>query len=107
MIAAVGVEWLDEPLVDGYGRVTLGRWGGWTIDVCPMLFNDRVVLTPEACPLVYDYGWCFPTGGYAVAAALAWDPATEGEPAGYIKAINPFDRSRYPGEVAGGDVFVG
>jgi hypothetical protein len=91
-------EWFDEPTVDGYGRITLGRWGGWTIDICPMLFNDRVVLTPEANPGVYDYGWCYPKGGAALLAALAWNPATEAEPAGYIKAVR--FNTRQPGEVA-------
>lgn len=79
------VEWLDEPEVDGYGRVTIGRWGGYCIDIVPMIFNDRLVMTPVATPDVYDHGWCYPQGAAAVAAALAWDPATEAEPVGYLK----------------------
>jgi hypothetical protein len=81
------VEWLQEPTTDAYGTVTIGSWGGWSIQICPMLFNDRLVLTPEACPLVYDYGWCYPKGGAAELAARAWDPATQAEPIGYIKAV--------------------
>jgi hypothetical protein len=81
------VAWLDEPVIDEYGTVTIGSWGGWLIQVCPMLFNDRLVLTPQDNPLVYDYGWCFPKGGAAVLAAMVWDPATQAEPVGYIKAV--------------------
>jgi hypothetical protein len=94
------VEWLEAPTVDGYGRVTLGRWGGYLIDVCPMLFGDRLVMTVESDPDVYDHGWCYPKGGAAVLAALAWDPATEAEPAGCIKrATSPVRRA---GETAAG-----
>jgi hypothetical protein len=82
------VEWLDEPRVDGYGRITLGRWGGWLIDVCPMIFNDRLVLTPEVDENFYDYGWCYPKGGAAIIAARAWNPQVEGEPVGFIKATH-------------------
>jgi hypothetical protein len=98
-----GVEWLDEPEIDGWGRITYGRWGGYTLDVCPMLFNDRVVMTPEAFQDVYDYGWCFPKGGAAELALRVWDPATEAEPAGYIKAVG--NRRRAAGDTAadGGD----
>lgn len=92
------IEWLDEPLIDGYGRITLGRYGGWTVDVLPtMLFNDRLVLTPENSPGTYDYGWCYQKGGAAFAAAFAWDPDVEGEPVGYIKAVGEF--TRQPGEI--------
>lgn len=85
------VEWI-EPTTDGYGRMTIGRWGGYLIDICPMLFGDRLVLTPESCTGVYDHAWCYPKGGAAVLAALAWNPATEAEPAGYIKRAKPGER---------------
>lgn len=94
------IDLLSEPATDGYGTVTVGRWGGWLVQVCPMLFNDRLVLTPETCPLVYDHGWCYPKGGAAFVAALVWDPAVEGEPAGFIKRATPGVRK--PGEEAGG-----
>jgi hypothetical protein len=88
-VPEAAIDLLDEPEVDGYGTVTLGRWGGWLVQICPMIFNDRLVLTPAVYPLIYDYGWCFPKGGAVYLAALAWNPATDGEPAGYIKAIHP------------------
>ncbi len=91
------VVWLDEPKVDEYRTVTLGSWGGWHIQIMPMIFNDRVVLVPENNPLMIDYGWCFPKGGAAAQAAYAWNPATQAEPAGYIKAVLP---GRKPGETA-------
>jgi hypothetical protein len=92
----MAIDWLDEPRVDDYGTVTLGRWGGWIIQVCPMLYSDRLVLTPERDTMVYDFGWCYPKGGAAHLAALAWDPETEGEPVGFIKAIHT--RTREPGQ---------
>lgn len=94
------VHWFNPPEVDGYGRITYGRWGGWFLDVCPMLFNDRLVLTPEDNTEVYDYGWCYPKGGAAYVALRAWDPATQGEPAGFIRAVGA-DR-RAAGETARG-----
>lgn len=93
------VEWFDTPPVDDYGTVTLGRWGGWLLQVLVMIFNDRLVLTPENDPMFHDYGWCFRKGGAASLAAYAWNPATEAEPAGYIKAVRP---GRKPGETAKG-----
>jgi hypothetical protein len=95
MMAAI--EWMT-PETDGYGRMTIGRWGGYFIDICPMLFNDRLVLTPEHDTDVYDYGWCYPKGNAAVLAAFDWDPETQAEPAGYIKRATPTVRT--PGETA-------
>lgn len=82
-----GIEFLDEPTADLYGTVTIGRWGGWLVQIVPMIFNDRLVLTPESLPEVYDHGWCFPKGGAAHLAAVAWNPAIEAEPVGFIKAV--------------------
>jgi hypothetical protein len=94
MTAATPIEWLAEARGDGYGR-----WGGWLIDICPMMFGDRLVLTPETCEHIYDYGWCYPKGGAALLAALAWDPEVEAEPGGYIKAIH-MDGPRRAGQRA-------
>lgn len=80
---------LTEPfVVDGYGTVTIGKWGGWLVQVVPMAFNNRLVLTPEVYPEVYDYGWCFDKGPAAYAAARVWDLEAEGEPPGYKKAAS-------------------
>lgn len=57
------------------------------IDIVPMIFNHRVVLTPKSFPLVYDAGWCYPSLLAAVAAVQVWDPAAEPEPVGYIKRV--------------------
>jgi hypothetical protein len=88
---------LASPRADAWGVVTIAEWGGYLVQVMPMLFNDRLVLTPETAPLGYDYGWCYPKGGAAHLAAAAWDPQNEGEPVGYIKAVT---RGRPPGETA-------
>ena len=88
-----GIEFLDERMIDRYGVVTLGTWGGYLIQIMPMIFNDRVVMTPALCADIYDYGWCYPKGGAAHHAVMAWNPATQAEPAGYIKAIAPGRRA--------------
>lgn len=84
--------------VDGYGTATVAKWGGYLVQVVPMIFNDRIVLTPEATPYVYDYGWCYDKGPAAILAVRAWDPETEAEPPGYKKAVVT---GRRAGEKAG------
>lgn len=56
------------------------------IEVVPMAFNDRIVMTPKSTPYTYDRYWCFDRGPAAVLAALAWDGATDTEPVGWIKS---------------------
>lgn len=80
--------WRKKVKVDDYMTVTLGTWGGYLIQVMPMLFNDRLVMTPQAAPMGYDYGWCFRKGGAAGLAALAWNPQAQAEPGGFVKRIN-------------------
>jgi hypothetical protein len=88
------MELLPQPFpVNEYGAVTVAHWGGWIVQVLPMLYNDRLVLTPEQHPLIYDYGWCYPKGPAAILAAHIWDPEMEAEPVGYIKAILPGRRA--------------
>ncbi len=68
------------------------------IDVVPMIFNHRVVLTPKAefdqgtgalRPLAgYDQGWCYPSFEAALDALAAWDWSLDGtEPPGYLKRV--------------------
>lgn len=90
------IKMRDNVEIDEYGTVTLGAWGGWLVQVMPMLFNDRLVLTPICRPNVYDYGWCFDKGGAAYLAAYVWDPDTQGEPDGFKKRIGV--NARRPGE---------
>lgn len=64
----------------------------WHVEICPMIFNYRVVLTPVDCLDTWEHGWCyFGTGAgslaKAVLAARAFDPETESAPAGYDKAL--------------------
>jgi hypothetical protein len=82
------MKMLDRPIIDAYGVMTVAEYGGWFVQIMPMIFNDRVVLAPIDRPMFLDYGWCFPKGGAAALAVRAWDPDTEAEPAGYIKAVN-------------------
>lgn len=84
------IRFRDEVIVDDYLTVTIGDWGGYLIQIMPMIFNDRLVMTPQSCPYTYDYGWCFPKGGAAGLSALAWDPEFEAEPVGFLKRITIF-----------------
>jgi hypothetical protein len=79
---------LDRPIVDSFGVVTVGEYGGWFVQIMAMIFNDRVVLAPMQDPHSLHYGWCFPKGGAAILAVMAWNPDDEAEPVGYIKAVN-------------------
>ncbi len=90
----------DQFIPDGYGTIRIGQYGGWWVEICPMLYNDRLVLTPESNPLVYDYGWCYDKGPQALIAAHCWDPHTHGEPPGFKKRVG--DHKRWPGETAKG-----
>jgi hypothetical protein len=81
------IDYYDEPVYDKWGTATAGEWGGYLIQVMPMIYNDRLVMTPKAHPFVYDYGWCYPKGPAALLAALTWDPDEFGEPHGFIKRI--------------------
>lgn len=83
---------------DDWGTMTIGRWGGYLLQIAPMAFNERIIMTPEDIPLVYDHGWCYDRGGLAFIALIGWDPAAEGEPAGYKKRATL--RQREPGETA-------
>lgn len=88
----------EEMTCDDYGTLTIGTWGGYLVQIMPMLFNDRLILTPQTATWGYDHGWCYPKGGAAFLAALVWDPATEAEPAGYKKRATAGERQ--PGEIA-------
>ncbi|MBF9135151.1 hypothetical protein I0C86_40445 [Plantactinospora sp. S1510] len=90
------IEFFDQPVLGEDGLVTLGRWGGWLVQVMPMLYNDRLILTPQSFQSVYDFGWCYPKGGAAELAARVWDPEVQGEPAGFTKAVG--NARRRPGE---------
>lgn len=82
------IEFLEHPVADGYGVITIGHWQDYTIQIMPMLFNHRLVMTlNENLGISYDFGWCFPSYAVASIAAAMWDPDTEAEPRGYIKAI--------------------
>lgn len=91
------IRWSSIIELDKWGSATIGYYGGWAVQINAMIFNDRLVL---AEPGIYGspcYGWCYPKGGAAHLAALAWDPETDGEPAGYKKAAIG---GRQPGERA-------
>lgn len=73
---------------------TVKQCGDWLVEIVPMIFNYRIVLTPAADPDSYAYGWCYFGGSEAsmaraVMAAVAFDPRVDLEPHGYDKAVLP------------------
>ncbi len=81
------IDFYGKVTIDSYGTVTVGEWGGYLIQIMPMAFNDRLVMTPKSCLGVYDYGWCFPKGAAPLLAAMVWNPQREAEPKGFIKRV--------------------
>ena len=60
------------------------------VHVAPMIFNHRILLTPESeYPYGWEGGWCYPDKDSAVAAAQAWDPETQLRPEGFAKEAAP------------------
>lgn len=88
------MEIYDKPQFPGDGRITMGDHDGHWLDIVPMLYNHRLVMTPKDNPRVYDHGWCYPDLTAALAALLAWDPDVQPEPTGYIKRAG--DRRTLP-----------
>jgi hypothetical protein len=70
----------------------VGETEDYLIEVVPMIYNHRVVMTPKSCLDCYDYGWCFPSLLAAIAALRLWDPVTEREPIGFIKRVGAGDK---------------
>ncbi len=94
----------DTVLIDEYGTMTVGEWKGYLIQILPMLFNDRIVMSPKSCPETYDYGWCFDKGGAAYLALAVWDPQEQAEPIGFKKRVGG---TRSAGEDVNFDIPVG
>lgn len=64
----------------------------WHLDICPMLYNHRLVMVPADAEWSWDFGWCFRSGPSAAIAGAAWDPLTEDEPLGWHKRAGTFVR---------------
>lgn len=79
------ITFLAMPLTDEWGTLTIGEWGDYLIQIMPMIYNDRLIMTPRNSAVAYHHGWCYDKGGAAYLAALVWDPQTQGEPVGYKK----------------------
>lgn len=92
------IDFYDEPRFDEYGTVSLGEWGGYIIQIMPMIFNDRLIMTAKGNEAFHDHGWCYDKGGAAFLAAFTWDPETQGEPDGFKKRATAGIRE--PGEKA-------
>lgn len=76
------VEWDAEKAV-----YRVGETDTHLIEICPMIYNHRVVMTPKSSPLTWDWGWCYPDLASALLAVAAWDPVTQLEPSGYMKRV--------------------
>lgn len=71
---------------------TVKQTENWLVEICPMIFNFRLLLTPVHCPDVWDHAWCYfgtdaATLTRAMLAATAFDPETQSAPVGYDKAL--------------------
>jgi hypothetical protein len=64
---------------------TAAEWSDHWVDVLPMIYNHRIVLTPMTDPMTYDAGWCYPSLEAAVVALKGWNPDVQKEPSGYLK----------------------
>lgn len=89
---------LFEMVPDSPGGVRVKETEAHYIDVVPMIFNHRVVMTPKADPLCYDRGWCYQARAAALLAAMEWDPDIEPEPRGWVKALDGTHRRRPDGD---------
>lgn len=83
------IQFYSRVKVDDFATVTLGKWGGYYIQIIPSVHTNRLVLTPMTGNRVYAHGWCFDRGPAAALAALAWDPQRQAEPHGYKIRIGP------------------
>lgn len=102
--APTAIDFYAQPVIDDYGVMTLGEWGGYLVQIMEMAFNHRLILTPANGIGGYDHGWCYDKGGVALLAALAWNPDSQGEPLGFKRRATA--GLREPGEKpnADGDV---
>lgn len=67
---------------------TVAETETYWVDIMPMIFNHRVVLTPKANTTGYDVGWCYPDLLAAIVAVLTWEPSEDQpEPVGFIKRV--------------------
>lgn len=90
------IRLLDKPKACEHGHVTIGYYGGWSVEIHVML-----MLGEGCCNGMPFYSWCYPKNGSAHLAAFLWDPEESGEPVGYKKAASvAYDRPRMPGERA-------
>jgi hypothetical protein len=68
--------------------------GPYLVELLPMIFNVRLVLTPADSPSGFDHAWCyFGTGPQswlaAYTAALVFNPMVDADPAGFRKRACP------------------
>lgn len=85
------MQLIDRPVLNDRAYYTVGETADFFVDIVPMIYNHRVVLTPKlpdgSAADWWTVGWCYPTLLAAVAAVTVWDPAFEAEPVGYIKRV--------------------
>lgn len=83
---------IDTTTLNGRGCYSVKETEHYYVEIAPMIFNYRVVITPKASPDGYEAGWCYfgrtaASLTRAVLAAAAFDPETETAPVGYDKAL--------------------
>lgn len=50
-------------------------------------FDWRLLATPKASPLTWDYGWAYVSGEVALAACVLWNDVSEAEPAQWTRRV--------------------
>lgn len=84
----------DEVVLNDRSCYTVKEAGRWLVEIAPMIFNFRVVLTPKTNLLTYEHGWCYigrgeVTFARAWLAAAAFDPTVQLDPPGFDKQATP------------------
>lgn len=72
---------------------TVAETEAYWIDVVPMIYNYRLVMTPKSAPGGYDFGWCYANMTDALLALFRWDPERDAEPSDYVKRATPVLRT--------------
>jgi hypothetical protein len=97
------MELLTQFDMDEFAYLTVAKYGGWDVKIVETRRDFQVLLQPEkGNRFDTDFSWSYHNGVDALQALKDWDPETEGEPRGFIRAIHEVPRE--PGECRTGEV---
>lgn len=83
---------MNDLLLNEHGCITVKEQAGYLVELVPMIYNWRVVLTPADDTYGWDFGWCYfgtdrDTFARAWLAAERFDLETMAEPEGFDKRV--------------------